>query len=108
MRKALRTLRSRVGRAMRDVERQVVQVADSGRTALLEQIASAKRILSQKPKDKNKLYALHAPEVECLAKGKAQAVRIRRESVDHDDPQGRTRSWHAFDAGQSVRRSYAG
>src|SRR5258708_19075114 len=28
--------------------------------------------MSQKPKDKNKLYALHAPEVECMAKGKAR------------------------------------
>ena len=35
-------------------------------------IGRTKRILSQKPKDKNKLYALHAPEVECLAKGKAR------------------------------------
>src|ERR1700735_3928409 len=72
MRKALRTLRSRVGRVMRDVERQVAQVADSGRAALQELIDRTKRILSQKPKDKNKLYALHAPEVECLAKGKAR------------------------------------
>ena len=31
-----------------------------------------KRILTQTTKDKNKLYALHAPEVECLAKGKAR------------------------------------
>ena len=30
------------------------------------------RILTQKPKDKNKLYALHAPEVECISKGKAR------------------------------------
>jgi len=66
----LRTLRSRVGRVMRDVERQVDQASDAGRSALLELIARTKRILSQKPKDKNKLYALHAPEVECLAKGK--------------------------------------
>ena len=72
MRKALRTLRSRVGRVMRDVERQVTQVAESGRVALQELIDRTKRILSQKPKDKNKLYALHAPEVECLAKGKAR------------------------------------
>ncbi|CAD6560401.1 IS5 family transposase ISButh4 [Paraburkholderia kirstenboschensis] len=72
MRKALRTLRSRVGRVMRDVERQAAQVGDSGHEALLELIARTKRILSQKPKDKNKLYALHAPEVECLAKGKAR------------------------------------
>lgn len=30
------------------------------------------RLLAQKPKDKNKLYALHAPEVACIAKGKAR------------------------------------
>jgi len=70
MSKALRTQRSRVGRVMRDVERQIDQASDAGRSALLELIARTKRILSQKPKDKNKLYALHAPEVECLAKGK--------------------------------------
>jgi IS5 family transposase len=72
MRRALRTLRSRVGRVMRDVERQLDSVADQCRTALQELIARTKRILSQKQKDKNKLYALHAPEVECLAKGKAR------------------------------------
>src|SRR3984885_2529912 len=72
MRHALRTLRSRVGRVMRDVERQIGRASDSGRAALLELIARTKRILSQKPKDKNKLYALHAPEVECLAKGKVR------------------------------------
>ena len=33
---------------------------------------SAERIRSQQPKDKNKLYALHAPEVECISKGKAR------------------------------------
>ena len=110
MRKALRTLRSRVGRVMRDVERQVAQVANSGRTALLELIASTKRIhLSQKTKDKNKLYALHAPEVECLAKGKARTpyefgVKVSITTTH----KGRTGSWHALDAGQSVRRSYAG
>ena len=32
----------------------------------------AERIRTQQTKDKNKLYALHAPEVECLAKGKAR------------------------------------
>ncbi|MDP9651279.1 IS5 family transposase [Paraburkholderia caledonica] len=57
---------------MRDVERQGDQVADSNRAALQELIDRTKRILSQKAKDKNKLYALHAPEVECLAKGKVR------------------------------------
>jgi hypothetical protein len=32
----------------------------------------ARRIHTQRPKDKNKLYALHAPEVECIGKGKAR------------------------------------
>ncbi len=30
-----------------------------------------RRIHTQRPKDKHKLYALHAPEVECIGKGKA-------------------------------------
>ena len=72
MKKALRTLRSRVGRVMRDVERQLDSVSDAGRSALTELIGRIRRILSQKRKDRNKLYALHAPEVECLAKGKAR------------------------------------
>jgi IS5 family transposase len=32
----------------------------------------AERLRTQQPKDKNKLYALHAPEVECIGKGKAR------------------------------------
>ena len=38
-------------------------------TTLLER---AERLRTQQPKDKNKLYALHAPEVECIGKGKAR------------------------------------
>ncbi|WP_284272034.1 IS5 family transposase, partial [Mycoavidus cysteinexigens] len=72
MNKALGTLRSRVGRVMRDVERQIESVAEKSHDALRELIARTKRIISQSPKDKNKLYALHAPEVECIAKGKAR------------------------------------
>lgn len=72
MKKSLRTLRSRVGRVMRDVERQLDQVSESARAALDELISRTKRILTQKPKDSNKLYALHAPEVECISKGKAR------------------------------------
>ncbi|KOR46083.1 transposase, partial [Xanthomonas oryzae] len=30
------------------------------------------RLLTQRPKDKQKLYALHAPEMECMSKGKAR------------------------------------
>ena len=35
-------------------------------------LARAERVHAQKRIDKNKLYALHAPEVECIAKGKAR------------------------------------
>ncbi|OMO16320.1 transposase, partial [Xanthomonas oryzae pv. oryzae] len=33
----------------------------------------AQRLLAQRPKEKQKLYALHAPEVECMSKGKASS-----------------------------------
>ncbi|AKO06228.1 transposase [Xanthomonas oryzae pv. oryzicola] len=33
----------------------------------------AQRLLAQRPKDKQKLYALHAPEVDCMSKGKASS-----------------------------------
>ena len=39
---------------------------------LMMWLERAERIRTQQRKDKNKLYALHAPEVECLAKGKAR------------------------------------
>lgn len=99
MRKTLRTLRSRVDRVMRDVERQLDAVADRSCAALQELIGRTKRILSQKPKDRNKLYALHALEVECLAREGAHTVRIQREGVDHDDSQGRARGGDALNAG---------
>jgi IS5 family transposase len=48
--------------------------------ALREQICDALmltgRLLAQKPKDKNKIYSLHEPEVDCISKGKA---RVRYE-----------------------------
>jgi len=34
-------------------------------------LAHAGRIRGQQPKDKNKLYSLHEPEVQCISKGKA-------------------------------------
>jgi IS5 family transposase len=35
-------------------------------------LTRAQRIRTQKRKDKDKLYALHAPEVECISRGKAR------------------------------------
>lgn len=36
-----------------------------------EALAMSNRLLEQKKDDKNKLYSVHAPEVECISKGKA-------------------------------------
>ena len=66
----VRTLRTRVGRVYRDIERQIAKVSSAQLPGLTELMGRVKRILTQQRKDKNKLYALHAPEVECIAKGK--------------------------------------
>jgi transposase, IS5 family len=44
----------------------------SGLNALATLLERAERIRTQQRADKNKLYALHAPEVECIGKGKAR------------------------------------
>lgn len=72
MRKALRTLRSRVGRVHRDVQRQISTLPNQARTELQQLLQRTDRILTQASKDKHKLYALHAPELECISKGKAR------------------------------------
>ena len=41
-------------------------------TELMMWLERAERIRTQQRHDKNKLYALHAPEVECIGKGKAR------------------------------------
>jgi IS5 family transposase len=70
MRKALKQLKGRLGRVVRDIERKTTDwetLPDS----LVHELTLAKRLLAQQPKGKNKLYSLHAPEAECISKGKA-------------------------------------
>jgi len=73
MQSELKRLRTVVGRVWRDIERQMINVTD---THLQERasgiLVRVKRLLEQKRGDKNKLYSLHAPEVECIGKGKAR------------------------------------
>ena len=59
-------IKNYLGRVYRDILRKCPQPDEQ----LAELLANAKRILDQKRQDKNKLYSLHAPEVECIAKGK--------------------------------------
>ena len=72
MRKAVRTLRTRVGRVHREVAHQLHVLPDAAKAKVQELLQRTGRILTQRTKDKNKLYALHAPEVECISKGKAR------------------------------------
>jgi transposase, IS5 family len=68
----VRRLRTWLGRVARDVSRQIT--GDAAVTAVfavpLERI---QRLLQQRREDKKKLYSLHAPEVECIGKGKPRA-----------------------------------
>ena len=72
MNKAVRTLRTRVGRVHREVARQLHLLPEAAQAKVQDLLERTARILTQAPKDKSKLYALHAPEVECIGKGKAR------------------------------------
>lgn len=69
MRGQLRKLRGWLGRVIRDVER---KAGESLPARLAHTLALARRLHAQRREDSDKLYALHAPEVECIAKGKAR------------------------------------
>ncbi len=65
--KETRQLKTWLGRVVRDVERKM----PPGDAVLPELLGQARRLLAQERHDSNKLYSVHAPEVECIAKGKA-------------------------------------
>jgi transposase, IS5 family len=67
----LRKMRTWTGRLVRDIERKIDGRPDLEH-ACAPRLDRVKQFLAQKPDDKNKIYALHAPEVECIAKGKAR------------------------------------
>ena len=72
-RRALKFLRIRLGRVIRDIRRKI-----AGNEALAERFAGlltlAVRVRLQDHRQRGpKVYALHAPEVECIGKGKARA-----------------------------------
>ena len=65
--KETKKLKNYLGRVTRDI-RCKATVID---TELEELLLLSERLLVQKREDKHKLYSVHAPEVECIAKGKA-------------------------------------
>ena len=65
-RQQTRKLRIFLGRVIRDIKRKC-QIPDEMLSRLL---ITSEKIFSQTRNDKNKVYSIHAPEVECIAKGK--------------------------------------
>jgi IS5 family transposase len=87
LKKVVKRQRTTLGVVMREVQRKLdaqaqataadgaPQSEPAGATALATLktlLERAERIRTQQRHDKNKLYALHAPEVECIGKGKAR------------------------------------
>lgn len=77
LRKVLRRQRTILGVLMRDVQRKMGTLAQDAHEQLQSMLDKAQRIHSQTAAKTNlsgrgKLYALHAPEAECIAKGKAR------------------------------------
>jgi IS5 family transposase len=68
----VRRLRTWLGRMVRDIGRKI-----AGNAAVAAVFAvpleRIERLLKQRREDKKKLYSLHAPEVECIGKGKPHA-----------------------------------
>ena len=87
LKKVVKRQRTILGVVMREVQRKLdadrQSIAAGGAPAhepnaptaiseLMMWLERAERIRTQQRHDKNKLYALHAPEVECIGKGKAR------------------------------------
>ena len=72
-RRELRILRTRLGRLIRDIRRKIAGRQDI--EAVFEApLSRASQIRSQQQRQRGwKLYSFHAPEVECIGKGKASA-----------------------------------
>jgi IS5 family transposase len=72
-RRQLRFLRSRLGRLIRDIGRKIAG-QDNLEAAFALALTRASQIRSQQQRQRGwKLYSFHAPETECIGKGKASA-----------------------------------
>ena len=77
LKKTVKRQRTILGVVIREVQRRIESpdfAPDNAKAVsdLMMWLERAERIRTQQRHDKNKLYALHAPEVECISKGKAR------------------------------------
>jgi IS5 family transposase len=69
--KALRRLRTMLGRVIRDITRKLASRPDLAEAFALP-LSLSRRVRDQRQRQRGrKVYSLHAPEVECIGKGKA-------------------------------------
>jgi transposase, IS5 family len=69
--KALKSLRTMLGRVIRDITRKIAPQPALTEVFALP-LALARRVRDQRQRERGrKVYSLHAPEVECIGKGKA-------------------------------------
>ena len=67
----MRTLRTQLGRVIRDIARKI-EGDEALKAAFATQLSLARRVRDQRRGQRGqKVYSLHAPEVECIGKGKA-------------------------------------
>jgi IS5 family transposase len=72
-RRAMKLLRTRLGRVIRDIRRKI-DGNEALKVRFADLLALAYRVRFQDHRQRGrKIYALHAPEVECIGKGKARA-----------------------------------
>ncbi len=70
MKKQARKIKTYLGCVYRDVQRQLDKLP-AKRKYFDDLLLRIEKLLNQERKSKKKLYSLHAPEVECIAKGKS-------------------------------------
>jgi IS5 family transposase len=69
-RRSLRKLKTYLGRVIRDIGRRIAG-QDGLEAAFAKELQLARRVLAQERRQRGrKIYSLHAPEVECIGKGK--------------------------------------
>lgn len=68
MRREVKKLRTWLGRVIRDVQRKASEITG----ALETRIDTAQRLYERRRDSRNKLYTLHAPEAECIARARRE------------------------------------
>jgi transposase, IS5 family len=72
--RVVRRMRTWLGRLARDIARKIAGAAEAVRATFATPLDRIAQLLRQRREDRGreKIYALHAPEVECIGKGKAR------------------------------------